>query len=117
MTLRRLRHYLGSSLWIISVLCILGADVLLRTSRELTMRTEESLAEEIPAPRRTLPAKLPFVDERATASAVWWEAGALIRRHPAAMLLPAAFLGMIIELPYLLPDFQYVLQEILAFLT
>jgi hypothetical protein len=50
MTLRRLRHYLGSSLWIISVLCILGADILLRTSRELTMRTEESLAEEIPRP-------------------------------------------------------------------
>jgi hypothetical protein len=75
------------------------------------------LLRRFPAPRRTLPAKLPFVDERATASAVWWEAGALIRRHPAAMLLPAAFLGMIIELPYLLPDFQYVLQEILAFLT
>ena len=70
-----------------------------------------------PAPRRTLPAKLPFVDERATASAVWWEAGALIRRHSAAMLLPAAFLGMIIELPYLLPDSRYILQEILALLT
>jgi hypothetical protein len=33
------------------------------------------------------------------------------------MLLPAAFLGMIVELPYLLPDSQYVRQSILAFLT
>ena len=48
---------------------------------------------------------------------VWQEAGALIRRHPAATLLPAAFLGMIIEVPYLLPDSRYVLQGILAFLA
>jgi hypothetical protein len=33
------------------------------------------------------------------------------------MLLPAAFLGMLLESPYLLPDSQYVLQDILAFLT
>jgi hypothetical protein len=33
------------------------------------------------------------------------------------MLLPAAFLGMLIEVPYLLPDSRYVLQDILAFLT
>jgi hypothetical protein len=33
------------------------------------------------------------------------------------MLLPAALLGMVVELPYLLPDSQYVLQDILAFLT
>jgi len=57
------------------------------------------------------------VDERATALVVWQEAGALIRRHPAATLLPAAFLGMIIEVPYLLPDSRYVLQGILAFLA
>jgi hypothetical protein len=57
------------------------------------------------------------VDEQATASAVWREAGALIRRHPIAMLLPAALLGMVVELPYLLPDSEYVLQDILAFLT
>jgi hypothetical protein len=70
-----------------------------------------------PAPFRTLPAKLLSVDERATASAVWREAGTLIRRHPLAMLLPAAFLGMLIEVPYLLPDSRYVLQDILALLT
>jgi hypothetical protein len=57
------------------------------------------------------------VDERATASAVWREAGALIRRHPIAMLLPAALLGMVVEVPYLLPDSQYLLQDILALLT
>jgi hypothetical protein len=33
------------------------------------------------------------------------------------MLLPARFLGMLIEVPYLLPDSQYLLQDILAFLT
>ena len=33
------------------------------------------------------------------------------------MLLPAALLGMLLESPYLLPDSQYVLQDILAFLT
>jgi hypothetical protein len=57
------------------------------------------------------------VNERATASAVWREAGALIRRHPIAMLLPAALLGMVVEVPYLLPDSQYLLQDILALLT
>ena len=55
------------------------------------------------------------MDERATASAVWREAGSLIRRHPLATLLPAAFLGMLIEVPYLLPDSRYVMQAILAF--
>lgn len=64
-----------------------------------------------------LPAKLPIMDEPATASAAWWEAAALIRRHPAPMLLPAAFLGMILESPYLLPDSQYIIQDILAFFT
>ena len=57
------------------------------------------------------------MDERATASAVWREAGALIRQHPLATLLPAAFLGMLIEVPYLLPDSRYVLQVILAYLV
>jgi hypothetical protein len=57
------------------------------------------------------------VDERATALAVWRQAGSLIRRHPLATLLPAALLGMIIEVPYLLPDSQYILQDILALLT
>jgi hypothetical protein len=57
------------------------------------------------------------VDERATASAVWRQAGALIRRHPLPLLLPALFLGMLVEIPYLLKDSQYVVQDILAFLT
>ena len=57
------------------------------------------------------------MDERTTASAVWREAGAFIRRHPVATLLPAAFLGMLIEVPYLLPDSRYVLQVILAYLV
>jgi len=48
---------------------------------------------------------------------VWLEAGLLIRRHPVATLLPAAFLGMLIEVPYLLPDSRYVLQVILAYLV
>src|ERR687886_1810803 len=63
------------------------------------------------------PAKLPFVDERATAIAVWRQAGTLIRRHPLPLLLPALFLGMLVEIPYLLKDSQYVVQDILAFLT
>ena len=58
-----------------------------------------------------------FVDERVVATAVWREAGALIRRHPVAAFLPAAFLGTLSELPYLLPDSKYILQDILAFLT
>jgi hypothetical protein len=57
------------------------------------------------------------VDERATASAVWREAGSLIRRHPLATLLPAAFLGTLIEVPYLLPDSRYILQDVLAYLV
>jgi hypothetical protein len=57
------------------------------------------------------------VDEQATASRIWREAGALIRRHPIVILLPAALLGMVVEVPYLLPDSQYVIQDILAFLT
>ncbi len=63
------------------------------------------------------PAKLPSVDERATAWAVWRQAGALIRRHPLPLLLPALFLGMLVEIPYLLKDSQYVVQDILAFFT
>src|SRR5215204_6874271 len=57
-----------------------------------------------------------IVDERMTALTVWREAGALIRRDPVAMLLPAAFLGMLVEVPYLLPDSEYIVQGILAFL-
>jgi hypothetical protein len=48
---------------------------------------------------------------------VWRQAGALIRRHPLPLLLPALFLGMLVEVPYLLKDSQYVVQDILAFLT
>jgi hypothetical protein len=33
------------------------------------------------------------------------------------LLLPALFLGMLVEVPYLLKDSQYVVQDILAFLT
>jgi hypothetical protein len=50
MPLHRLGYCLGSNLWVVPVLCILGAGVLLRASGELNMRTEESLAEEIPRP-------------------------------------------------------------------
>ncbi|MCA1730638.1 MAG: hypothetical protein LC751_14920 [Actinobacteria bacterium] len=57
------------------------------------------------------------MDERATASVVWRESGSFIRQHPLATLLPAAFLGMLIEVPYLLPDSRYVLQDILAYLV
>jgi hypothetical protein len=57
------------------------------------------------------------MDERATASAVWRQAGTLIRRHPLPLLLPALFLGMLVEVPYLLKDSQYLEQDILAFLT
>ena len=48
---------------------------------------------------------------------MWRQAGALIRRHPLPLLLPAVFLGMLVEIPYLLKDSQYVVQDILAFLT
>ena len=48
---------------------------------------------------------------------MWRQAGALIRRHPLPLLLPALFLGMLVEIPYLLKDSQYVVQDILAFLT
>src|SRR5919202_3611856 len=78
---------------------------------------ESESGEGLLAPHHALPAKLPSMDERASALTVWWEAGALIRRHPAAVVLPTAFLGMIVEIPYLLPDSRYVLQVILAFLT
>jgi hypothetical protein len=57
------------------------------------------------------------MDERVVASAVWREAGALVCRHPVAAFLPAAFLGTLAEVPYLLPDSEYVVQDILAFLT
>ena len=57
------------------------------------------------------------MDERVVASAVWREAFALIRKHPVAAFLPAAFLGTLAEAPYLLPDSKYVVQDILAFLT
>ena len=57
------------------------------------------------------------MDERLVASAVWREAFALILRHPVAAFLPATFLGTLAEAPYLLPDSQYVVQDILAFLT
>ena len=48
---------------------------------------------------------------------MWRQAGALIRRHPLPLLLPAVFLGMLVEIPYLLKDSQYVVQDIFAFLT
>jgi hypothetical protein len=48
---------------------------------------------------------------------VWRQAGTLIRRHPLPLLLPALFLGMLVEVPYLLKDSQYLEQDILAFLT
>lgn len=48
---------------------------------------------------------------------MWRQAGALIRRHPLPLLLPALFLGMLVEVPYLLKDSQYLEQDILAFLT
>ena len=57
-----------------------------------------------------------FVNERVTALAVWREAFAIIRRHPTATIAPAALLGTLTETPYLLPDSEYVLQDISAFL-
>ena len=57
------------------------------------------------------------VDEQVVALAVWREAGALIYRHPVAAFLPAVFLATLSEVPYLLPDSEYVVQDILAFLT
>ena len=57
------------------------------------------------------------VDERVVALAVWRDAAALIYRHPVAAFLPAVFLATLSELPYLLPDSEYVVQDILAFLT
>jgi len=56
-------------------------------------------------------------DERVVAAVVWREAGALVCRHPVAAFLPAAVLGTLAEAPYLLPDSQYVVQDVLAFLT
>jgi len=58
-----------------------------------------------------------FADERVVASAVWRKASVLLRSHPVAEFLPAVFLGMLSEVPYLLPDSRYVIQDILAFLT
>jgi hypothetical protein len=61
--------------------------------------------------------KLPSMDERVLASAVWREAYVLIRKHLVAAFLPAAIIGTLVEAPYLLPDSKYVIQDILAFLT
>lgn len=58
-----------------------------------------------------------FADERIAALDVWWKALKIIRRHPTATVAPAALLGMLTEVPYLLPDSKFVLQDILAFLT
>jgi phosphate starvation-inducible membrane PsiE len=60
---------------------------------------------------------LVVVDEQVAAVAVWREAAALIYRHPVAAFLPAVFVGILAEAPYLLPDSEYVVQDILAFLT
>lgn len=57
------------------------------------------------------------MDDPVAAAAVWREAGVLVWRHPLAAFLPAVFLGMLSETPYLLPDSEYVVQDILAFLT
>jgi hypothetical protein len=51
------------------------------------------------------------------ASAVWREALAIVYRHPMATVAPALFLGALTELPYLFPDSESVLQNILAFFT
>ena len=61
--------------------------------------------------------RLVVVDEQVAAVAVWREAAALIYRHPVAAFLPAVFVGILAEAPYLLPDSGYVVQDILAFLT
>ena len=41
----------------------------------------------------------------------------IIRRHPAATVVPALFLPTLTETPYLFPDNRSVLQGVLAFLT
>ena len=56
-------------------------------------------------------------DEQITASAVWREALAIVRQHPVATVAPAALLGTLTEIPYLLPDSRFVLQDVVAFLT
>ena len=58
-----------------------------------------------------------FMGERAVAAAVWREALEIVGQHPVATVVPAAFLGMLAETPYLFPDSQSVIQAILAFLT
>jgi hypothetical protein len=58
------------------------------------------------------------MEEGVSASAVWREALAIVYRHPMATVAPALFLGALTELPYLFPDSESVLQNILlAFFT
>ena len=57
------------------------------------------------------------MEERISAPAVWREALAIVRRHPMVTVAPALFLGALTETPYLFPDSQSVLQNVLAFLT
>lgn len=56
-------------------------------------------------------------DEPGTALAVWTETLTIVRRHPVATVAPAMLLGALTEVPYLLPDSEYIIQDILAFLT
>lgn len=57
------------------------------------------------------------MEERISAPAVWREALAIVRRHPMVTVAPALFLGALTETPYLFPDSESVLQNVLAFLT
>ena len=51
------------------------------------------------------------------ASAVWREALAIMIRHPLATVAPALFLGVLTEIPYLLPDRRTVLEVVSAFMA
>ena len=56
--------------------------------------------------------------EKISASGVWREALAIIRRYPLAAIMPAAVLGAVAEAPYYFIDDSYpVWEQILASLT
>jgi len=59
-----------------------------------------------------------FVDERVSASGVWREALAIIRRYPVATIVPAVVLAALANAPYYsLEHSGFAWEEILTFLT
>ena len=56
--------------------------------------------------------------EKISASDIWREALAIIRRYPLATIMPAAVLGTVAEAPYYFIDDSYpVWEQIVASLT